>query len=35
MEKVRWGIMSTAAIGAVKVIPAMQNSTHCDIQAVA
>jgi predicted dehydrogenase len=35
MDKVRWGIMSTADIGATKVIPAMQNSTHCDIQAVA
>ncbi len=35
MDKVRWGIMSTAEIGAKKVIPAMQNSTHCDIQAVA
>ena len=35
MDKVRWGIMSTADIGTVKVIPAMQNSTHCDIQAIA
>jgi predicted dehydrogenase len=35
MDKVRWGIMSTADIGAVKVIPAMQNGTHCDIQALA
>ena len=35
MEKVRWGIMSTANIGAAKVIPAMQKGTHCDIQAVA
>jgi predicted dehydrogenase len=35
MDKVRWGIMSTAEIGAKKVIPAMQNSTHCDIQALA
>lgn len=35
MNKVRWGIMSTAEIGAKKVIPAMQNGTHCDIQAVA
>jgi len=35
MDKVRWGIMSTADIGATKVIPAMQKSTHCDIQAIA
>jgi predicted dehydrogenase len=35
MEKVKWGIMSTADIGAVKVIPAMQQGTLCDIQAIA
>ncbi len=35
MDKVRWGIMSTAEIGAAKVIPAMQNSPYCDIQALA
>ena len=35
MDKVKWGIMSTANIGATKVIPAMQNGTHCDIQALA
>lgn len=35
MDKVKWGIMSTANIGATKVIPAMQNSTHCDIHALA
>jgi len=35
MDKVRWGIMSTADIGATKVIPAMQKGTHCDIQAIA
>ena len=35
MDKVRWGIMSTADIGATKVIPAMQKGIHCDIQAVA
>ena len=35
MDKVRWGIMSTAEIGAAKVIPAMQNSSHCDIRALA
>ena len=35
MDKVRWGIMSTAEIGAAKVIPAMQKSVYCDIQALA
>ncbi len=35
MEKVRWGIVSTAAIGTVKVIPAMQQSQYCDIVAIA
>jgi predicted dehydrogenase len=35
MGNVRWGIMSTAKIGANKVIPAMQKSTNCDIQAIA
>jgi len=35
MKKVKWGIMSTADIGAVKVIPAMQKGTLCDIQALA
>ena len=34
MDKVKWGIMSTAKIGAEKVVPAMQNSTYCDIQAL-
>jgi predicted dehydrogenase len=35
MRKVRWGIMSTAKIGLEKVIPAMQKSDFCDVQAVA
>jgi predicted dehydrogenase len=35
MEKVKWGIMSTANIGATKVIPAMQKSTYCDMHALA
>ena len=35
MKKVRWGILSTAKIGVVKVIPAIQNS-HCnEVMAVA
>ncbi len=35
MDKIRWGIISTANIGAKKVIPAMQQGQYCDIQAVA
>ena len=34
-EKVRWGVISTAKIGLEKVIPAMQNASFCDIQAIA
>lgn len=35
MEKVRWGVLSTAAIGVNKVIPAMQRAEHCEIVAIA
>jgi predicted dehydrogenase len=35
MEKVRWGILSTAKIGTVKVIPAMQRGELCEITAIA
>jgi predicted dehydrogenase len=35
MQKVRWGILSTAKIGVVKVIPAMQRGELCDISAIA
>ncbi len=35
MSKVRWGIISTANIGIKKVIPAMQQSEHCEIVAIA
>jgi predicted dehydrogenase len=35
MRKIRWGILSTARIGLQKVIPAMQQSQHCDILAIA
>src|SRR5271170_7627161 len=35
MEKVRWGILSTAAIGLNKVIPAMRRAEHCAIVAIA
>ena len=33
-EKVRWGILSTANIGAGKVIPAMQKGKLCEISAI-
>ncbi|MCA9038832.1 MAG: Gfo/Idh/MocA family oxidoreductase [Planctomycetaceae bacterium] len=35
MKKVRWGILSTAKIGTVKVIPAMQQGELCEIIAIA
>ena len=35
MRKVRWGVLSTAKIGREKVIPAMQDSSFCDITAIA
>lgn len=35
MEPVRWGIISTAKIGTVKVIPAMQRGTLCRIEGIA
>ena len=35
MNKVRWGILSTAKIAREKVIPAMQRSKHCEIAAIA
>jgi len=35
MEKIRWGILSTAKIGIEKVIPAMQSGKYCDIVAIA
>lgn len=35
MEKVRWGILSTAKIALTKVIPAMQRSASCEITAIA
>ena len=33
--KVKWGIISTAAIGTEHVIPALINSAYCDVQAIA
>ena len=34
-SKVKWGVLSTAKIGWEKVIPAMQRSAWCDMQAIA
>jgi predicted dehydrogenase len=33
--KIRWGILSTAKIGLVKVIPAMKQGKYCEITAIA
>lgn len=35
MQKVRWGILSTAKIGREKVIPAMQAGSYCSVDAIA
>jgi predicted dehydrogenase len=35
MTKVRWGILSTAKIGTVKVIPAMQRGAYTEVAAIA
>jgi predicted dehydrogenase len=35
MERLRWGVLSTASIGRVKVIPAIQRAPHCDVVAIA
>ena len=35
MKKLHWGILSTAKIGREKVIPAMQKSKLCEVQAIA
>lgn len=35
MDKVRWGVLSTANIGVRQVIPAMQQGAHCEIRAIA
>jgi predicted dehydrogenase len=34
-EKLRWGVLSTAAIGLKKVVPAMQQGTYSEITAIA
>jgi predicted dehydrogenase len=35
MRRLRWGVLSTASIGRVKVIPAIQSAPHCDVVAIA
>jgi predicted dehydrogenase len=35
MDKIRWGVLSTAKIGTVKVIPAMQNGRYSQVVALA
>jgi predicted dehydrogenase len=35
MDKVRWGVLSTAKIGTNRVIPAMQNGKNCEVSAIA
>jgi predicted dehydrogenase len=35
MERVRWGVLSTARIGMEKVIPALQRSPWCEVRALA
>lgn len=35
MDRVRWGVLSTATIGTTKVIPAMQRAEHVHIAAIA
>lgn len=35
MNKVRWGIISTAKIGREKVIPAIQKGKYCEVNAIA
>lgn len=35
MQKVTWGVLSTAKIGMEKVTPALQRSQWCDVQAIA
>ncbi|MGQ0609475.1 MAG: Gfo/Idh/MocA family protein [Chloroflexota bacterium] len=35
MRRVRWGVLSTASIGRVKVIPGIQRGKHCEVVAIA
>jgi len=34
MEKIKWGILSTARIGLRQVIPAIQKGMHCEVAAI-
>src|SRR5690606_39177018 len=34
MQKLRWGVLSTAKIGRTKVIPAIQTSLHGEVVAI-
>ena len=34
MKKVRWGVISTANIGTMKVLPGMARSERCEIDAI-
>ena len=35
MNKIHWGILSTAKIATENVIPAMQQGKHCEMSAIA
>ena len=35
MDRIRWGVLSTAAIGVEEVIPAMRKTKHCEVVAIA
>jgi predicted dehydrogenase len=35
MRRLRWGVLSTASIGRVKVIPAIQRAPRCEVVAIA
>jgi predicted dehydrogenase len=35
MRRLRWGVLSTAAIGRLKVIPAIQKAAQCEVVAIA
>ena len=35
LNKIRWGVLSTANIGTAKVIPAMQQGTHTEVTGIA
>ena len=35
MRRLRWGVLSTASIGRIKVIPGIQKAPHCEVVAIA